>query len=312
MLSTIILSLLGNNTQKYIIYILITVASFIYINSYQLYYLTNAATLYNDTFHYDSLNNSVLIVAGLVALWLLATYSEVLNSKVINNEWLALIVLLVVSLAGLVTSNSNLSLFVAVELQSLALYILLSSPINSNYQQFFTNTSKIGLSYLMNAAAATGFLVFGIATNSTFLVMVSLIWKLGVVPVHVWSLPILDNLHSIMTAAYLTLAKYGLLVIIGILATVTTAMPTYLMWIGIVNLLVANVVGLLHYRYQRIITYSSLIQIGYMLLTLAFSSSLALTYFELYSIYTLMLLLLWANSESVLLQGQSVVPKVQL
>jgi NADH:ubiquinone oxidoreductase subunit 2 (subunit N) len=175
MLSTIILSLLGNNTQKYTIYILITVASFIYINSYQLYYISGSATLYNDTFHYDLLNQSVLIVAGLVALWLLSTYSELLIGKTVSNEWLALIVLLVVSLAGLVTSNSNLSLFVAVELQSLVLYILLSSPINANFNTFFTNSSKLGLAYLLNAAAATGFLVFGIATNSTFLVIVSLI-----------------------------------------------------------------------------------------------------------------------------------------
>jgi formate hydrogenlyase subunit 3/multisubunit Na+/H+ antiporter MnhD subunit len=115
-----------------------------------------------------------------------------------------------------------------------------------------------------------------------------------------------------MTAAYLTLAKYGLLVIIGVLATVNSQLPNYLMWIGLVNLMVANVLGLLHFRYQRIITYSSLIQIGYMLLTLAFSSSLALTYFELYSIYTLMLLLLWSNSEQIVLQGASVIPKVQL
>lgn len=111
-------------------------------------------------------------------------------------------------------------------------------------------------------------------------------------PVHVWSLPILDNQHSLITSIYLTIAKYGTLLIVAFIASSSTIAIEMLTYIGLLNLTIGNVLGLLQFRYQRIIVYSSLIQIGYMLLVLSNQTSLGLGYFELYSFYTVMLLIL--------------------
>lgn len=208
----------------------------------------------------------------------------------LNNEMLTLLMLLVVAITGLASSNSYLSLFVAIELQSLVLYILLATRLTED--SITSVVSKVSLSYLINAATATALLLFGIATNSGVLTLAAVLWKLGVMPVHVWSLPVLDNQHSLIVAAYLTLAKYGVLVVIAILASSSAAASTMLLYVALLNLVAGNVLGLLQYRYQRIIVYSSMIQIGYMLLVISSATSLALTFFELYSFYTVMLLTL--------------------
>jgi NADH:ubiquinone oxidoreductase subunit 2 (subunit N) len=90
----------------------------------------------------------------------------------LNNEFLALITLLMISLAGLSSSNSYLTLFVTIELQSLVLYILLATNV---VPQLLSNTSKVSLSYLINAAMATALLLFGMSINSSVLIMVAVL-----------------------------------------------------------------------------------------------------------------------------------------
>lgn len=83
------------------------------------------------------------------------------------------------------------------------------------------------------------------------------------------------------------------------------------MYLGLLNLTVGNVLGLLQVRYQRIITYSSLIQIGYMLLVIGSSSSIAITYFEVYSLYTVLLLVLFTVPAYSLLNASATMGPVQ-
>lgn len=85
-----------------------------------------------------------------------------------------------------------------------------------------------------------------------------------------------------------------------------------LTYIGLLNLVLGNVLGLLQTRYQRIIVYSSLIQIGYMLLILANNTSLGLTYFELYSFYTVILFILWIVPTYSQYNSARLLPSIQL
>lgn len=311
MLTFLLCLILVANNRYLINFSLLILTAVIVHASLSLNYLTQSKLLFNSYLSYDNLTLSVLIISGLITLWLISLYGDLILSYrlKLNNEFIALIILLLVALGGLITSNSYLSLFVAVELQSLTLYILFATNITPN---LLNNSSKVSLSYLINAAMATALLLFGIATNSVVLVLISIIWKLGVVPVHVWSLPILDNQHSLITSIYLTIAKYGTLLIIAFIASSSLVSISLLTYIGLMNLTVGNVLGLLQFRYQRIIVYSSLIQIGYMLLVLANQTSLGLGYFELYSFYTVVLLILWVLPTYSQWNGGRLLPSVQL
>jgi NADH-quinone oxidoreductase subunit N len=313
MLTTTVLWMLINNNRYLFNYIGLALAFTAYHALLGMDNLITTKLLFNGYISFDPLTISIVLISSLIALWLVTTLVEnVINPTrglKINNELLTLIVILMISLVGLASSNSNLSLFVSIELQSLVLYILLATNIVPVIQ---SNVSKVSLSYLINAAMATALLLFGLSTNSSLLILIAVLWKLGIIPVHVWSLPILDNQHSIITSIYLTLAKYGILVIIGIISSSSLVATTMLTYIGLANLIIGNVLGLLQWRYQRIIVYSSIIQIGYILLVLANSTSLGISYFELYSIYTVMLLILWSLPTYNLLHSNRLLPKVQL
>jgi NADH:ubiquinone oxidoreductase subunit 2 (subunit N) len=110
----------------------------------------------------------------------------------------------------------------------------------------------------------------------------------------------------------LTLAKYGTLIVIGLLASSSIVAIELLTYVGLLNLTLGNIIGLLQFRYQRIIVYSSLIQIGYILLVISNSSSLGLGYFELYSFYTVLLLILWIVPTYNELNSGRLLPSVQL
>ena len=93
--------------------------------------------------------------------------------------------LLLIAISGLASSNHILAIFVCIELQSLALYILLAIvPNNNTSNHGVTSTSRIGISYLINAAVATVILLLGLSHNTSLLIVIALLWKLGSMPMH--------------------------------------------------------------------------------------------------------------------------------
>jgi NADH-quinone oxidoreductase subunit N len=285
-------------------------STIIYQNVVSINYIMSSKLLFNSYTSYDNLTISILIIGGLIAVWLISLYGETVSYSKLDNEFLALIFLLIIAMGSLSSINSYLTLFVAIELQSLVLYILLAVNIKNIKTNVAPNLlSKVSLSYLINAATATALLIFGFSTNNNLLVLISIIWKLGVMPVHAWSLPILDNQHNIIVSIYLTITKYGSLLAVGLIASQSNILIQMLTIIGLINLTIGNILGLLQVRYQRIIVFSSLIQIGYMLLVLGNLSSLGLGYFELYSFFTIILLILWIVPTYY---ANSLVPSIQL
>jgi NADH-quinone oxidoreductase subunit N len=243
---------------------------------------------------------------------LIAAYAN--NLIKINNELIALMVLLAIASVTLSTTNHFIMLFVAIELQSLVLYVLFAInvlPANNNNSSV-NNTAIISLSYLINAATATGLLLFAIGINNNILLLVTLLWKLGVIPVHVWSIPIIDNLSNIVASIYLTLTKFGTLVVVAIVSSTTIVANGLATYVGMLNLIFGNILGLMQIRYQRIIAFSSLIQVGYLLLVIGNSTSLALTYFQIYALFTVLLLILWTIPVSNISHGATNLPKTQL
>lgn len=288
---SIFYSLLAN-TQYLINYFILILISLTLISLINLNNWTLSKLLWNGYGNYDGVTHSILLISGLIAIIIILNYWEYLNDIKIklNNEYLILIILTLIGMAGLAQTNSNITLLVAIELQSLTLYILLATNVVTN---LLMNTSKVSLSYLINAAMATSLLLLGLSINNSVIILIAVLWKLGVVPVHVWSLPILDNQHSLTVQIYLTIAKYGILLTIALIGSSSKLAIETLIYVGLLNLTLGNLLGILQIRYQRIIVYSSLIQIGYILLALSNFNSLGLGYFELYSFYTVMLLILW-------------------
>lgn len=174
MLTTLVCLILVANNRYLINFSLLILTSVVIHASLNINYLTNTKLLFNSYSSYDNLTVSVILVSGLVVIWLISLYGElILSSRLtLNNEFITLIILLVIALSGLAVTNSYLNLFVAIELQSLTLYILFATNIVPTLNH---NASKVSLSYLINAAMATALLLFGIAVNSSILTLIAVI-----------------------------------------------------------------------------------------------------------------------------------------
>lgn len=174
MLSTSIFWMLVSNNRYLLNFIVLILLAGAYHASIGLSNLENSKLLFNSYTSFDSLTLSIIFISILIAIWLITQYSShVLKLGLnINNELLTLIMLLMVALVGLSSANSFLTLFVAIELQSLTLYILLATNITP---VILNNTSKVSLSYLINAAMATALLLFGMSINSTLLVLIAIL-----------------------------------------------------------------------------------------------------------------------------------------
>lgn len=114
-------------------------------------------------------------------------------------------------------------------------------------------------------------------------------------------IPILDASHSIVSAVILSLSKYGLLVMVTLISSSSVMSPgpggQLLYYISIINLVIGTIIALTQYRYVRILAWTSMIQIGYVLLIVHSNyHSISLLFFELYTVYTVLLIILYNNN----------------
>lgn len=246
---------------------------------------------FNNTALFDDLYLGAIVTSIVAVLWVVSFQNNRTNS---NSEILALLLLLLIAVSALSSSNHILAIFVGIELQSLALYILLAIRIPNN-NHGIASTSRLGISYLINAAIATAMLLLGFSHNSALLLVIALLWKLGSLPVHAWMIAIVDALDISISAIMLTITKLGILISIAIISTglsTGSSLSYLLLYAAIGNLLVGSLISMQQYRYVRLLSWLSIAQLGYVLLVIHYSaSSTAMLYFELYSIYTIMLLL---------------------
>ncbi|RYE14817.1 MAG: hypothetical protein EOP34_05430 [Rickettsiales bacterium] len=131
----------------------------------------------------DSISNSASITLVLLMFWLIISMSQNLTSSVNNKTHpsVSLLVLAVIAIISLAGSSHLISTIVCIEIQSLVMYIVLAFnyPNNLNLNKSLTEsnigTSQFGISYLLNAAVATAFLLLGLSYNQPIIVAIGLL-----------------------------------------------------------------------------------------------------------------------------------------
>ena len=128
-----------------------------------------------------------MLAAVIILLFLISTYNNVVLPLRIRPEQITLFILLLIAVSSLSSSITIIALFASVEVQSLILYLIFSSKITHNNSVLVEDkkgNSKPSLSYLFNASCATALLLYSISINSSLLLLISIMWKLGAMPMH--------------------------------------------------------------------------------------------------------------------------------
>lgn len=238
----------------------------------------------NYAFFYAGL----IIAATFVTALLSYDYLEKLT--VPREEYYLLLLLAAFGSAVLVAASHFASFFLGLEILSISLYALISYP------RVAAKNIEAGVKYLILAAFSSAFLLFGMAlvyaktgtmafsdiaskapevTGPVFLAGLALIiagigFKLAVVPFHMWTPDVYEGAPAPVTGFIATVSKgamFALLLRYFMKVDVTSSASLFLAFavISLGSMFLGNLLALLQDNVKRMLAYSSIAHLGYLL-----------------------------------------------
>ncbi len=212
------------------------------------------------------------------------------REKIVRFEYPILIVLASAGMGMMASSGDLISLYIGIELHSLALYVLAA------FHRDNLKASEAGLKYFVLGALSSGLLLYGAsliygftgsmrfdeiaayaaANPSTGLIfglvflICGLAFKVSAAPFHMWTPDVYEGAPTPVVALFATAPKVAAMVLIA--RTLEGAFAgSHDQWAQVLILisLISFAVGLAQKDLQRLLAYSSIANIGYALLGIA-------------------------------------------
>ncbi len=238
---------------------------------------------------------------SLIFLILVSSYSYFSYENVFTFEFGILVYFYVIGSYLLFLSNDFFSLYLGVELQSFVLYVLCAYKRDAF-------SSEAGLKYFILGAFSSGILLFGVSliygfAGSTnfgdifslffldgsplsfslgflvgfFLFSIGFLFKLGVFPFHMWVPDVYEGSPTIVTALLAAVAKFVVAVVfMKIYMCVFFSLSFYwyqlFLILGVCSIMFASVAALYQDKIKRLLAYSGVAHMGYVLLAVSANS----------------------------------------
>ena len=314
-LSTLILLLLASFYKKfnqkdmaYLALFIIFFAQFFILKDIFYY-----EEIFNGFFIVDSFSSFIklliLVCAGLIIYF----YIVVKNPVSLNrSEFPILVLFAVVGMMLMVSANNFLSLFMSIELQSLTLYILVSFSRKDSF------SSEAGVKYFIIGSLSTCIFLFGTSliyglvgsvsfenisifmseqlTIPTFLIvglifiLVSISLKISAAPFHMWTPDVYQGAPTLVTTILSTIPKiaaFGVLIrlLVYPFSEIIIDWGKILIILSITSMLVGSLGALLQSDLKRLMAYSTINHIGFMLMALVPGTEDGITAICIYLIF---------------------------
>jgi NADH-quinone oxidoreductase subunit N len=235
-------------------------------------------------------NIGLILLTSLAVVMMSYAYFEQREER--KGEYYILIILATLGSSVLVISKHFVSLFLGLEILSVALYGMIA------YLRKRERSDEAGIKYLILAAFSSAFLLFGMALvyagtgtmdfdvlSSYFsaldkvpvlvltgvgLMVVGAGFKLGVVPFHMWTPDVYEGAPAPVTAFIATVSKGGMVVLLirffnAINGFRFPVILTTFMVISIASMFIGNFLALQQQNVKRVLAYSSIAHLGYLL-----------------------------------------------
>ncbi|MBV8061728.1 MAG: NADH-quinone oxidoreductase subunit NuoN [Alphaproteobacteria bacterium] len=258
----------------------------------------------------------LILAASALSVFLSGGYLE--NHKIARPEYPVLILFATLGMMLMVSASDMIALYVGLELQSLALYVLAA------FQRDDAKSSESGLKYFVLGALSSGLLLYGISllygyagttdfvklsfvfkdaaphtiglTIGLVFVTAALAFKVSAVPFHMWTPDVYEGAPTPVAAFFASAPKMAALVLFLRLLR-EPFMPLAMEWqqivvfIAVASMLLGSFAGLAQKSVKRLMAYSSIANVGYALSALAIMNkdglSAMLIYLAIYFVNTL-------------------------
>ena len=259
----------------------------------------------------------VILVGTLLVVLYAGPYLD--REGLSTGDFYGLTLLATIGMLLLVAARDLILLFVAVELMSIAVYVL------AGYARRDPRSSEAALKYFLVGAFASAFLLYGIALlygvagttrlavagpaitaalargdlillAGTGLLVIGFGFKIGAVPFHMWTPDAYEGAPTPVTAFMATGVKAAAFVALFRILTVDLLAARDLWhdavwWLAILTMIVPNLIALSQDSVKRMLAYSSIAHAGYLLVGVAAASALgqsaSLFYLAAYTVMTI-------------------------
>jgi NADH-quinone oxidoreductase subunit N len=242
----------------------------------------------------------LLLLAGFAVTTMSYSYLEKHEGH--REEFYLLLMLALLGCAVLTAATHFASFFLGIELLSVSLYALAA------YFRHSDRSVEAGVKYLILAAVSSAFILFGMALiyaetgslafteiasrvagaqvrhlpylSGVTMIIVGLGFKLAVVPFHLWTPDVYEGAPAPVTAFIATASKGAVFALLLRYFTridlhAQAALVVIITIIAVASMFIGNLLALLQTNVKRILAYSSISHLGYLLVTILASGPVA-------------------------------------
>lgn len=205
-----------------------------------------------------------------------------------------------------ISSYSWIGIWIGLEINLLSI-IPLIVKINSY-------SAESSIKYFITQALASTFILIAIIllslnesilfSNKTYFLIINsaLLTKIGAAPFHFWFPEVIEGLRWINRFIILTWQKIAPIILLIYNFTINY----FIIFIIIIRILIRGIIGLNHISLRKIITYSSINHIGWIIPSIFLSFFIWIIYFSIYTLISLNLILLFYYLNSFYLSQISI------
>ena len=246
--------------------------------------------IFLESFTRDAFSNFFKILILVSSLFVLnISKNYIIDKKLDKFEYPIIVLLSILGMFFMVSSNDIILFYLGLELQSLSLYILASIDREN------LKSSESGIKYFILSALSSGLLLYGCSllygfTGSTnfdlianelnkentggvfamVFILVGLAFKVSAVPFHMWTPDVYEGAPTSITSYFAVVPKVaGLAVLIKFMfipfSNIMSEWQTIIIFISIASMILGAVAAIGQKNIKRLLAYSSIGHIGYAL-----------------------------------------------
>jgi NADH-quinone oxidoreductase subunit N len=242
---------------------------------------------------FASFGKAIMFPAAAVAI--IAAHGWFEHDHEHSSEYAVLILFAAAGMSVMVSATSLISLYVGLELNSLASYVLAS------YRRSDERSAEAGLKYFVLGALASGILLYGISllygfTGTTsftgiaaafargapslgllfglVFLLAGLAFKISAVPFHMWTPDVYEGAPTPVTAFFATAPKVAAVMLatrvcLDALAPATDAWRQIMIFAALASIFLGAIAAYGQTNIKRLLAYSSINNVGFVLIGLA-------------------------------------------
>jgi NADH-quinone oxidoreductase subunit N len=236
----------------------------------------------------------LIYIATAVSIVLAPSFFKRTNGDDLRPEYPVLLLLSAAGMGMMVSAGDMLTLYVGLELQSLAAYVLAS------FMRRDTRSAEAGLKYFVLGALASGILLYGISLVYGFsgttmfsgiaqayagprslgllfglvFVFAGIAFKISAVPFHMWTPDVYEGAPTPVTAFFASAPKVAALglamrVAVEAMGPATDQWRQIVIFAALASIILGAVAAIGQTNVKRLLAYSSINNVGYALVGLA-------------------------------------------